>query len=91
MRDLANEQKIFEFFKFLGRRVRGNTRVYLTGGSTAVLIGWRDSTLDIDLRFEPELDEVFRALPELKEQLQILSHRPISSRHFPDGRKGVVS
>ena len=71
MRDLANEQKIFEFFKFLGRRVRGNTRVYLTGGATAVLTGWRDSTLDIDLRFEPELDEVFRALPELKEQLQI--------------------
>jgi len=71
MRELANEKKIFEFFKFLGRRVRDEARVYLTGGSTAVLIGWRETTIDIDIRFEPELDELFRALPELKEQLQM--------------------
>jgi len=71
MRDLTNGQKIFEFFKFLGRRVRSEARVYLTGGATAVLIGWRDTTVDIDLRFEPELDEIFRALPELKEQLRM--------------------
>ncbi len=69
MRDLANEQKIFEFFKLLGRRVRSEVRVYITGGATAVLTGWRDTTVDIDLRFEPEVDELFRALPELKEKL----------------------
>lgn len=34
-----------------------------------MLMGWRDTTIDIDLRFEPELDEIFRALPELKERL----------------------
>lgn len=69
MRDLANEQKIFEFFKLLGRRVRSEVSVYITGGATAVLTGWRDTTVDIDLRFEPEVDELFRALPELKEKL----------------------
>ncbi len=44
--------------RFLGREARGNARVYFTGGATAVLMGWRDTTIDIDLRFDPELDEL---------------------------------
>ena len=48
-----------------------DARVYFTGGATAVLMGWRDTTIDIDMRFNPELDELFRALPALKEELQI--------------------
>jgi hypothetical protein len=43
----------------------------LTGGSTAVLEGWRDATIDVDLRFEPEADELLRELPALKERLRI--------------------
>jgi hypothetical protein len=46
-------------------------RIYLTGGSTAVLEGWRAATVDVDLRFEPEADELLRALPALKERLDI--------------------
>lgn len=46
-------------------------RIYLTGGATAVLEGWRDSTVDVDLRFEPESDELLRELPGLKERLGI--------------------
>ena len=57
--------------RVLGLRSRNAARVYFTDGSTAVLHGWRDTTVDIDLRFVPELDELFRALPELKEKLQI--------------------
>ena len=55
----------------LGLRSRNAARVYFTGGSTAVMHGWRDNTVDIDLRFVPETDELFRALPELKEKLRI--------------------
>ena len=33
--------------------------------------GWRASTIDVDLRFEPEGDELLRALPTLKERLGI--------------------
>ena len=36
-----------------------------------MLLGWRASTIDIDIRFFPELDELFRALPKLKEDLQV--------------------
>ncbi|MGI8811651.1 MAG: DUF6036 family nucleotidyltransferase [Pyrinomonadaceae bacterium] len=55
----------------LGQVSRQQARVYFTGGVTAVLMGWRDMTIDIDLRFDPELDELYRALPILKERLEI--------------------
>jgi hypothetical protein len=71
MREPTDKKKIDEFMRELGRRARAECRVYLTGGATAVLLGWRDSTIDIDLRFEPELDEIFRALPEIKESLDL--------------------
>lgn len=45
--------------------------VHLTGGATAVLIGWRASTIDIDIRIEPDDDRLLRSLPELKEELQV--------------------
>lgn len=57
MRDLATKEKITEFMRAFGRLARGEVSVYFTGGSTAVMEGWRDATLDIDLRFEPEADE----------------------------------
>ncbi len=57
--------------RHLGRSCKNRARVYFTGGATAVLLGWRDSTIDVDIRFEPELDELFRAIPKIKEQLDI--------------------
>lgn len=44
---------------------------YLTGGSSAVLLGWRATTLDIDVRFEPQQLEVLRDLQRLKRDLQL--------------------
>ncbi|HMO79700.1 MAG TPA: hypothetical protein PKD24_02815 [Pyrinomonadaceae bacterium] len=55
----------------LGSKARHPARVYFTGGTTAVLLGWRETTIDVDLRFEPEHDELYRALPLLKESLGI--------------------
>jgi hypothetical protein len=63
----------------LGRVACAPVRVYLTGGSTAVLSGWREATIDVDLRFEPEADELLRSLPALKERLGVnieLASRP---------------
>ncbi|HMU34860.1 MAG TPA: DUF6036 family nucleotidyltransferase [Pyrinomonadaceae bacterium] len=70
MRTLTNQEKIEKFMQKLARRVRQAGRVYFTGGSTAVLHGWRDSTVDIDVRFVPDTDELYRALADLKEELQ---------------------
>ncbi len=55
----------------LGAEVAREARVYFTGGATAVLIGWRPSTIDVDVRFVPEHDEILRAIPRLKETLRM--------------------
>jgi hypothetical protein len=45
--------------------------MYLTGGATAVLEGWRDSTVDIDVRFEPDSDAALSRIKDLKEELSV--------------------
>lgn len=57
--------------RVFGEHAEDHVRVYFTGGTTAVLEGWRDTTIDIDLKFFPELDSLYRAIPKLKEQLDI--------------------
>jgi hypothetical protein len=44
---------------------------YLVGGGTAVLLGWRESTIDVDIELDPEQDDLLRALPAIKDELQI--------------------
>ena len=55
----------------LGVEADREVRLYFTGGATAVLLGWRTSTIDIDIKVDPETDRIFRALPGLKEKLEI--------------------
>jgi hypothetical protein len=43
----------------------------LTGGATAVIEGSRESTVDVDLRLEPECDELLRLLDGFKGRLTI--------------------
>ena len=71
MRALADEARIRRFMHELGRAARHPARVYLTGGATAVLSHWRGSTIDIDLKLVPDDDTLLRAIPELKESLQV--------------------
>jgi len=71
MRGLADEASIRRFMREFGRAAHRPARVYFTGGATAVLAGWRTSTIDIDLKIVPEDDALLRAIPELKESLQI--------------------
>lgn len=71
MRRLADAERIRAFLATLGTRVTRPTRLYLVGGATAVLQGWRETTIDIDLELVPESDEVLRAIPELKRSLHV--------------------
>jgi hypothetical protein len=50
---------------------RAEGRVYLTGGGSAVLLGWRMNTLDIDLKLIPEDGRLFDAIERLKESLHV--------------------
>ena len=71
MRRLAGHDHIQRFIKAIGARAARNARLYFTGGATAVLLGWRPSTIDVDIHLVPEHDALLRALPELKEELEI--------------------
>lgn len=55
----------------LGASASHDAVCYLVGGATAVLLGWRATTIDVDLKLEPELDEVLRALPSIKNTLGV--------------------
>ena len=71
MRSKTDKQRVQSFMSLLGRRVRGSGRVYLAGGTTAVLHGWREMTIDIDLKVDPEPPGFFEAIAVLKDELDI--------------------
>lgn len=71
MRSLVDRDALLRFMRELGRAARGPTRIYFTGGCSAVLLGWRASTIDVDLDIRPESDDILRAIPQLKERLHI--------------------
>jgi hypothetical protein len=71
MRQPLTADSLQVFMKALAASVTTPSRIYLVGGATAVLLGWRNSTIDIDLKIVPESDEILRRLPELKERLHL--------------------
>jgi hypothetical protein len=71
MRELADIDRIQKFMRALARAATVPGRVYLTGGATAVLHGWRGATIDVDIKLVPEADPVLRAIPGIKESLHL--------------------
>jgi len=71
MRQPVDEERVRRFMKALGREADREARLYFTGGVTAVLLGWRASTIDIDVKAEPESDRLMRGLAKLKDALQV--------------------
>jgi hypothetical protein len=71
MRGLADRSRIERLMTDLARYADRDVHVYLVGGATAVLYGWRDATIDVDLKIAPESDAMLRAIPALKERLAI--------------------
>jgi hypothetical protein len=71
VRELADQERIHRFMRALGAAAPADGDCYLTGGATAVLHGWRSTTLDVDIELDPDQDEVLRALPAIKEELAV--------------------
>jgi hypothetical protein len=71
MRRPVDPAKIHRLLEELGHRARGPGRIYLVGGATALLEGWRASTIDVDLKMDPEPDGIFEAIADLKNELQV--------------------
>jgi hypothetical protein len=68
---LLDPERLRRFLDDLGEACRGPGVLYLTGGATALLAGWRDSTVDVDLKLDPEPDGVFAAIARIKEELDV--------------------
>ena len=71
MREVADRERIAAFMTALARHATADAEVFLVGGTSAVLVGWRATTIDVDLVMRPESDAMLRAIPQLKEQLQL--------------------
>ena len=69
MRQPADPSRVRRLLEELGRRALGPGRVYLAGGATALLEGWRASTVDVDLKLDPEPPGIFEAIAALKDEL----------------------
>jgi hypothetical protein len=71
MREQADLARIERFMRELGPEAAADGRAYLTGGTTAVLLGWRATTIDVDIKLVPEDEGALRAIPRLKEALRL--------------------
>lgn len=71
MRRLATAERIRAFVRRLAPSATRSTTIYLTGGATAVLLGWRDATIDIDIKVVPDDGSLLRGIPPLKEALEL--------------------
>lgn len=71
MRSSADKKKIVSVVAELGNRAKGPGRIYLVGGSSVVLQGGRKSTIDIDLKLDPEPSGVFEAIDRIKNELDV--------------------
>ncbi len=46
-------------------------KVYFTGGATALLLGFREQTIDVDIKLDPEPKGAFEAIAILKNRLDL--------------------
>ena len=71
MREAVTESRVRAFMRAIAAEAHEPGRIYIAGGASAVLRGWRDSTLDVDITIVPENDRILRAIPDVKERLQV--------------------
>jgi hypothetical protein len=66
--------KIERLMQALGREAQGSGCIYFTGGASALLIGWRSSTIDVDIRLDPEPLGIFQAIASFHQQTRRFSN-----------------
>jgi hypothetical protein len=96
MREVADSARIEAFLGALAQVATAETDVFLVGGTSAVLMGWRPSTIDIDLVIRPESDALLRAIPALKERLHVNVELASPDQFIPvpagwEGRSPLIS
>jgi len=84
MRPPVQIEKLEALMSAMGRTVKSTGRIYLTGGATALLHGWRPMTVDIDLKADPEPGGFFEAIAVLKDSLAVNIELACPSDFIPE-------
>src|SRR6266704_495508 len=71
MRKQVTIETLKQFMQQLAAAARSPGKVYFTGGATALLLGFREQTIDIDIKLDPEPEGAFEAIAELKNRLDL--------------------
>src|SRR6266478_10203129 len=71
MRQKVTRAKLQQFMQALAAAARSPGKVYLTGGATALLLGFREQTIDVDIKLDPEPAGAFEAIAMLKNRLDL--------------------
>ncbi|MBM3831948.1 MAG: hypothetical protein FJ403_01485 [Verrucomicrobia bacterium] len=71
MRRRVTIETLEQFMQELAAAARSPGNVYFTGGATALLLNFREQTIDIDLKLDPEPKGVFEAIAVLKDRLNL--------------------
>jgi hypothetical protein len=71
MRRKVTAATLKQFMQELALASRSAEKVYFTSGATALLLGFRDQTIDIDLKLDPEPEGAFEAIASLKNKLDL--------------------
>ena len=71
MRSAVDAGRVVRLMEGIGRLAKVPGRIYMVGGTTAVLLGWRNATVDVDIKPDPEPPAVFEAIAVLKDELDM--------------------
>lgn len=71
MRKMLDTLLLDKVLQELGHIAQGPGHIYLTGGACALLLGWRQSTVDIALKLDPEPKGIFEGIRNLKQRLDV--------------------
>jgi hypothetical protein len=71
MRERVDRVRLRAFMRALAAATRAPLQVYLVGGATAALEGWRDSTVDVNFKLGADDGAVLRAIPAIKDRLHL--------------------
>ncbi len=71
MRKKVTPETLREFMQKLAAHAQSPGHVYFTGGATALLLGLREQTIDLDIKFDPEPRGAFEAIAQLKNSLDV--------------------
>lgn len=71
MRRKVSRETLTQFMNELAAAARSPGNVYFTGGATALLLGFREQTIDVDIKLDPEPAGVFEAIALLKNRLSL--------------------